>query len=162
LERLCDAGIPVHSVGKPYDIFSGAGFTSVEKTENNADGLAKALRAVQSRDGLIFANILDFDMVWGHRRNAPAYANGLVEVDAALPALMEALGDDGLLIVTADHGCDPTYRGTDHTREYIPALLWHRGIRPRNAGTRAAFADIGATLLDWFGVPPAPIGQSIF
>jgi phosphopentomutase len=75
---------------------------------------------------------------------------------------MEALGDDGLLIVTADHGCDPTYRGTDHTREYIPALLWHRGISPRNAGTRATFADIGATLLDWFGVPPAPIGKSIF
>ncbi len=160
LERLTEHGVPVHSVGKPYDIFCGAGFSSVEKTDNNADGLQKALRAVQERDGLIFANILDFDMVWGHRRNVRGYADGLCEVDQALPGLMDALGD-GLLIVTADHGCDPTWHGSDHTREYIPALLWHRGIAPRNAGTRTTFADIGATLLAWFGAEPAPLGADI-
>ena len=160
LERLADFGIPVHSVGKPVDIFSGRGFSSSEKTENNADGLAKTLRAVQERDGLIFANILDFDMLWGHRRDVRGYAQGLAEVDAALPAIMDAL-DGGLLIVTADHGCDPTWHGTDHTREYIPGLIWRRGIAPRDFGTRETFADVGATLLAYFGAPPAPVGTSI-
>ncbi len=161
LELLQRSGVPVHSVGKPYDIFSGAGFSSVEKTQNNADGLARALEAVQRRDGLIFANILDFDMVWGHRRDAASYAAGLEEVDRALPALMRALGPDGLLIVTADHGCDPTWHGTDHTREYIPALFWHEGITPRDAGTRPTFADIGATILQWFGIRDIPLGTPI-
>lgn len=159
LDLLRAAGVRVHSVGKPFDIFCGRGFSSVEKTQNNTDSLAKTLRAVREREGLIFANILDFDMVWGHRRNVRGYAEGLAEVDAALPALMDALGD-GLLIVTADHGCDPTWHGTDHTREYIPALLWHRGIAPRDFGTRPTFADVGATVLRWFGLVPAS-GQSL-
>ena len=115
---------------------------------------------MRERDGLIFANILDFDMLWGHRRDVRGYAQGLAEVDAALPAIMDAL-DGGLLIVTADHGCDPTWHGTDHTREYIPGLLWRRGIAPRDFGTRETFADIGATLLSYFGAPPAPVGTSI-
>ncbi len=161
IERLHGAGIPVHSVGKPYDIFCGAGFSSVEKTQNNADGLEKTLRAVRERNGLIFTNILDFDMVWGHRRDVASYAAGLEEVDRALPGLMQALGPDGLLIVTADHGCDPTWHGTDHTREYIPALIWHQGITPRNAGTRETFADIGATILHWFGLDSVLPGTSI-
>ncbi len=160
LDLLQAHGIPTHAVGKPFDIFAGRGFSSSEKTVNNADGLAKTLAAVRAREGLIFANILDFDMVWGHRRNVRGYANGLAEVDQALPGLMEALGD-GLLIVTADHGCDPTWRGSDHTREYIPALVWHRGIAPRNLGTRRTFADIGATLLDWFHAGPAPSGSPL-
>ena len=160
LDLLQAHGIPTHAVGKPFDIFAGRGFSSSEKTVNNADGLAKTLAAVRAREGLIFANILDFDMVWGHRRNVRGYANGLAEVDQALPGLMEALGD-GLLIVTADHGCDPTWRGSDHTREYIPALIWHRGIAPRNLGTRRTFADIGATLLDWFHAGPAPSGSPL-
>ena len=161
LERLSTAGIPVHSVGKPYDIFCGAGFSSVETTQNNTDGLAKALRAVRERDGLVFANLLDFDMVWGHRRDVSSYAAGLEEVDRSLPELMRALGPDGLLIVTADHGCDPTWPGTDHTREYIPALIWHAGISPRNAGTRTTFADIGATILHHFGLNAVPPGTPI-
>ena len=152
LDVLKDAGVPIHSIGKPVDIFAGRGFTSSEKTSCNAQTLALAEAAAREREGLIFANVLDFDQLWGHRRDAAGYAHGLEEVSAALPAIRAALGEDGLLIVTADHGCDPTYLGTDHTREYIPALLWQQGIEPRNLGTRDCFADVGQTILKVFGV----------
>lgn len=162
LDALMHAGVPALSIGKPYDIFVGRGFTGVQKTVSNADGIAKTLAALPAAEGLIFTNLVDFDMLWGHRRNAPAYAAGLEEVDRALPFLMEALGDNGLLVVTADHGCDPCFRGSDHTREYIPFLLWHAGVEPRALGTRKTFADVGATILDALGVAaPAP-GHSIW
>ena len=162
VELLADAGIPVFSIGKPYDIFLGRGFSGVRKTVNNADGIAATLEALPEAEGLIFTNLVDFDMLWGHRRDAASYAAGLEEVDRALPALMDALGDDGLLVVTADHGCDPAYTGTDHTREYIPFLLWHRGVAPADLGIRPTFADVGATILDALGVDaPAP-GHSIW
>ncbi len=163
LDALVAAKVPVHSIGKPIDIFAGRGFTSSEKTACNAEGLAAAERAARQRSGLIFANILDFDSVWGHRRDVEGYAHGLEEVSRAIPAIQTALGDDGLLIVTADHGCDPTYTGSDHTREYIPALFWHRGIVPRSAGTRSCFADVGQSVLAALGVaaPEGMPGQSI-
>ena len=162
IELLADAGVPVFSIGKPYDIFLGRGFSGVRKTVSNTDGIAATLEALPEAEGLIFTNLVDFDMLWGHRRDAASYAAGLEEVDRALPALMDALGDDGLLVITADHGCDPTYTGTDHTREYIPFLLWHRGIEPADLGTRPTFADVGATILDALGVDaPAP-GRSIW
>ncbi len=162
LEHLAGAGVPVLSIGKPYDIFLGRGFDAVWKTGSNTEGLAKTLEALQTREGLIFTNLVDFDMLWGHRRDANAYAAGLEEVDRTLPAICEALGSDGLLIITADHGCDPCHYGTDHTREYIPFLLWHRGINPRALGTRSTFADVGATVLHALGVTaPAP-GKSIW
>jgi len=161
VELLATAGIPVFSIGKPYDIFLGRGFSGVRKTVSNTDGIVATLETLPKAEGLIFTNLVDFDMLWGHRRDAAAYAAGLEEVDRALPALMDALGDDGLLVITADHGCDPTYTGTDHTREYIPFLLWHRGIEPADLGTRPTFADVGATILDALGVDaPAP-GRSI-
>ena len=155
LDRLVAAGVPVHSIGKPVDIFAGRGFTSSEKTKNNTEGLARTLAAAKEREGLIFANILDFDMIWGHRRDVTGYAHGLEEVSAALPAIQAALGEDGLLIVTADHGCDPTWHGSDHTREYIPALFWHAGITPRFACERETFADVGQTILTALGLPVA-------
>ena len=152
LDVLVDAGVPVHSIGKPVDIFAGRGFTSREKTACNAQTLALAAQAAREREGLIFANVLDFDQLWGHRRDVAGYAHGLEEVSDALPAIQEALGEDGLLIVTADHGCDPTYTGTDHTREYIPALIWRKGIHPENKLTRDCFADVGQTILKVLGV----------
>lgn len=162
LDLLSAAGVPALSIGKPWDIFLGRGFTAVQKTVSNTDGLAQTLAALPHTDGLIFTNLVDFDMLWGHRRDAAAYAAGLEEVDHAIPALMDALGKDGLLIVTADHGCDPCYSGTDHTREYIPFLIWHRGISPRALGTRSTFADVGATALEALGVRPAAPGTSIW
>ena len=163
LEALAEAGVPVLSIGKPYDIFLGRGFDSVQKTTSNADGLEKTLAALQDRPrGLIFTNLVDFDMLWGHRRDAAAYAAGLEEVDRALPAILDALGQDGLLVVTADHGCDPCHHGSDHTREYIPFLLWHSGVGAHSIGTRATFADVGATILDAFGLTAAAPGTSIW
>ena len=162
IERLHAAGIPTHSIGKPYDIFVGRGFDDTIKTKNDADGLARALDAAKQQDGFIFCNILDFDQQWGHRRNPDGYAQGLVEVDRALPGICQALAETGgLLIITADHGCDPTYHGTDHTREYIPALVWHPNITPHNLGTRETFADVGATVLQAFGVEPSAFGTSL-
>ena len=162
-DLLMEAGVPTHSIGKPIDIFAGRGFSSFERTSCNAEGLALAGTAAETRNGLIFTNILDFDSRWGHRRDAAAYGRGLEEVSRALPGIQQALGEDGLLIVTADHGCDPTFHGTDHTREYIPVLLWHKGITPKNAGTRETFADVGQTVLKALGVSaPAELpGTSI-
>ena len=162
LEMLAAAGVPALSIGKPYDIFLGRGFEAVRKTSSNADGLAETLDALPGARGLIFTNLVDFDMLWGHRRDAKAYAAGLEEVDRAIPAILDALGDDGLLIVTADHGCDPCHRGTDHTREYIPFLLWHQGVEPRALGTRSTFADVGATVLQALGVQAPGPGKSIW
>ncbi|MDD3164829.1 MAG: phosphopentomutase [Oscillospiraceae bacterium] len=161
-ETLHEAGVPVHSIGKPYDIFVGRGFDDTVKTKSDADGLQRALAAAKENDGFTFCNILDFDQLWGHRRNPDGYAAGLEEVDRALPGIMDALArENGLLIITADHGCDPTYLGTDHTREYIPALLWHKDIAARNAGTQDTFANIGATVLHALGVAHPRIGKSI-
>ena len=163
VELLHAAGIPTHSIGKPYDIFVGRGFDTTVKTKSNADGLARALEAARHQDGFIFCNILDFDQQWGHRRNPDGYAAGLEEVDRALPAILQALAEqDGMLVLTADHGCDPTYHGSDHTREYIPALLWHRDITPQAIGTRPSFADLGETILKALGAPAPAHGKSIF
>ncbi len=161
LDLLSEAGIPIHSVGKPVDIFPEAAFVSSRKTTDNTDGMAVALDAVKTKDGLIFVNLLDFDMQWGHRRDVLAYGTGLGALDSFLPELMDAMEDDALLIVTADHGCDPTWHGTDHTREHIPFLLWHRNIVPGPLGIRQTFADIGATALDALGGPLPEHGVSV-
>ena len=123
--------------------------------------MGEALRAVREKEGLIFINLLDFDMKWGHRRNVEAYGAGLKAVDDYLPLLMEAMDDDTLLVITADHGCDPTHTGSDHTREHIPVLLWHRGIIPGPAGIRETFGDVGATILHALGTPAPKVGTSI-
>ncbi|HOH76782.1 MAG TPA: phosphopentomutase [Myxococcota bacterium] len=164
LDMLSGAGIPVVGVGKIHDIFAGRGVTESIHTEGNRDGLIQSIRQIRDLDrGLVFTNLVDFDMVWGHRRNAEGYAAGLMEADSFVPGLMEAVGPEGMLIVTADHGCDPTAAwSTDHTREYVPFLAWHHGIAPgsgRDVGPRTTFADIGATVAALFGVGPTVDGD---
>ena len=152
LDRLTEAEVEIHSIGKPADIFPETRFTSARRTGKNAEGIAAAREALEEgKRGLIFVNLLDYDQLWGHRRDAAGYSRGLKEFDEALPGILDRLGDRDLLIVTADHGCDPTFKGTDHTREYIPFLMLGRGIAPGSMGIRNTFADVGATALEALG-----------
>ena len=162
LDLLKDAGKDVIAVGKIYDIFDGEGVTEKIKTTGNTNGIAFT-KALQTRDfeGLAFVNLVDFDMLYGHRRNPDGYAAALQEFDSWLPGFLEKLGEDDCVIITADHGCDPGYRKhTDHTREYIPMIALGKKIRPVNLGTRAGFCDIAATVTDLLGVPYQTPGRS--
>ena len=150
------------AVGKIHDIFAGRGMTEFTYTSGNTDGLAKTLTyADKDFHGLCFVNLVDFDMLYGHRRNPDGYAAALQEFDSWLPGFLEKLGEDDCVIITADHGCDPGYRKhTDHTREYIPMIALGKKIRPVNLGTRAGFCDIAATVTDLLGVPYQTPGRS--
>ncbi len=164
LDKLGAAGIPVVGVGKIQDIFAQCGVPESIHSEGNTDGLRLTLERLHTLDrGLIFSNLVDFDALYGHRRNARGFANALEEVDAAIPALLDALGDDGLLCLTADHGNDPTYLGsTDHTREYVPLLLASRRFRHGgDLGQTASFATLGQTLAHNFAVQALPIGDDL-
>ena len=162
LNNLEDAGYECIGVGKISDIFAGSGITQQIRTQNNTDGIAKTLDLMENDfEGICFVNLVDFDMVYGHRNDAPGYARALMEFDQALPKIMEQMGEDDLLIITADHGCDPSTPSTDHSREYTPMLAWSKKIRPgANLGTRTTFADIGATVLEYFGLENRTDGQS--
>lgn len=162
LNNLEDAGYECIGVGKISDIFAGSGITQQIRTQNNTDGIAKTLDLMENDfEGICFVNLVDFDMVYGHRNDAPGYARALMEFDQALPKFMEQMGEDDLLIITADHGCDPSTPSTDHSREYTPMLAWSKKIRPgANLGTRTTFADIGATILEYFGLENRTDGQS--
>jgi phosphopentomutase len=161
LDRLSAAGIHVTGVGKIPDIFSMRGIHESIHTEGNADGLARTLRLAESAGpGLVFVNLVDFDMLWGHRRDAAGFARALVELDRFVPELTRRLGPGDVVAITADHGCDPTFRGTDHTREHVPLLLFGPAVRPADLGTRSTFADLGATLAEAFDVGPLGAGQS--
>lgn len=162
LNNLEDAGYECIGVGKISDIFAGSGITQQIRTQNNTDGIAKTLDLMENDfEGICFVNLVDFDMVYGHRNDAPGYARALMEFDQALPKFMEQMGEDDLLIITADHGCDPSTPSTDHSREYTPMLAWSKKIRPGvNLGTRTTFADIGATVLEYFGLENRTDGQS--
>jgi phosphopentomutase len=153
LDRLAAAGVAVWSVGKIYDIFLGRGIAHSAKTAANAEGMAKTLAAIRDCDGgFIFTNLVDFDMLYGHRNDVEGYARALEACDAWIPAAIEALGDEDLFIATADHGNDPTTPGTDHCREYVPLLAYGKQARRgANLGTRATLADIGQTVADNFG-----------
>lgn len=161
LELLNEAGIPVHSIGKPVDIFPDSRFETAVKTSDNREGMTAALRALEEKEGLIFVNLLDFDMKWGHRRDPAAYGQGLREFDEFLPQVMERMDENTLLVITADHGCDPCHTGTDHTREFIPLLLWHKGMEPKALGIRETFADVGATVLSALGASTPEVGESV-
>jgi phosphopentomutase len=154
LDQLSARGIEVLGIGKIFDIFLGRGIRDYEKTKNNADGMAKILEAMDSLDrGLIFANLVDFDQLYGHRNDVEGYARALEEVDAWLPSFENKLREDDLAILTADHGCDPTTTSTDHSREYVPLLVF--GGRARhgvNLGLRETLSDIGQTVAENFGV----------
>ncbi len=152
LDRLAAKGMTVHGIGKISDVFLGRGITKSDKTKSNADGMAKTLSALDTtRKGLIFVNLVDFDQNFGHRNDVEGYANALEEVDTWLPTLLAATGKDDLVILTADHGCDPTTPSTDHSREYVP-LLVHGGKPGVDLGTRATLSDIGQTVAAIFGV----------
>lgn len=155
LHFLVQAGLDVLAVGKIWDIFTGQGITASEKTRDNAHGLEVMERFLhQRKPGLIFANLVDFDQLYGHRRDVAGYAAALEAVDAHLPRLLGMLGPRDVLIVTADHGNDPTFPGTDHTREWVPVLVTGGPVRPgAPIGDRPTLADIGATVADLLGVP---------
>jgi phosphopentomutase len=153
LERLVDAGIPVHGVGKIPDIFDRKGITDEVHTEGNADGLAKTAALLDRVDhGLVFVNLVDFDMLYGHRNDPRGYARALEELDRALPSLLRKLRPGEICAITADHGCDPTTPSTDHSREYVPLIVHAAGRGGGSLGTRRSFADLGATVADYFGV----------
>ncbi len=158
-----DEGFDSISVGKIYDIFAGVGFTESYPTVSNMDGMDKTL-ALAKRDfnGLCFVNLVDFDMVYGHRNDVAGYAKALTEFDARLGELLPLLKEEDILIITADHGCDPSTPSTDHSREYTPMLAYGKKLKAGvNLGTRESFADIGATLLEFFDLPTEKIfGES--
>lgn len=162
LAYLAEAGVPVISVGKINDLFSGCGIRKAYKTVNNPDGVNRTLEVMQDeKEGLIFTNLVEFDSTWGHRRDVRGYKEGLEYFDLRLPEIMEAMQEEDLLILTADHGCDPSYKGTDHTREYVPILLYGHGITPKDLGIRTSFADLGETVGQLFGVQHLLMGTAI-
>lgn len=162
LNLLRDAGLDVLAVGKISDIFAGQGVTESIKTVDNTDGMQKTA-ALLDRDfhGLAFINLVDFDMVYGHRRDVDGYAGAIAAFDAWLGDFLTKMRADDLLLITGDHGCDPGFGGTDHTREYTPLLAAGHSVRPGSLGTRTTFADIGATIADIFGVPDPNAGTSM-
>ncbi len=162
LDQLKEAGKDVLAVGKIRDIFASRGITEYVTTTGNPDGIEKTLAWMdRDFDGLCFTNLVDTDMIYGHRRDVDGYAEALSYFDAKLPEIMGKLRDEDLLIITADHGCDPSYtRTTDHTREYVPMLMWGPKTEPRNLGTRDSFADIGASVLKVFGIEPKFAGTA--
>lgn len=162
MNKLKDAGYTSIALGKISDIYAGEGVTEAVKTKSNMDGVDKLLNAMGKQfTGLAFINLVDFDALYGHRRNPTGYGEALEEFDRRLPEILEALTDDDLLIITADHGNDPIHHGTDHTREYVPLLVYHKGLKAgKELGIRETFADIGATIADNFEIEKPKIGTS--
>jgi phosphopentomutase len=162
LDAVKEAGLASIGVGKIHDIFAGIGTTEHVYNQSNANGMEYTIRyAGQDFEGLCFVNLVDFDMLYGHRRDIDGYAKALSEFDAWLPKLLEQLGDEDVVMITADHGCDPAYTATtDHTREYVPLLVLGKAVKPVNLGTRATFADIAATVADLLGVNYTCPGKS--
>ena len=161
-EAVKDAGLASIGVGKIHDIFAGIGLTEYVYNKTNADGMAHTDRyAAQDFTGLCFVNLVDFDMQFGHRRDIDGYANALTEFDRWLGQFVEKLGDEDVVMITADHGCDPAYTATtDHTREYVPLLVLGKKVKPVNLGTRASFADIAATVAELLDISLVTSGKS--
>lgn len=162
LERLTGADVPVYAVGKIEDIYAHRGLTESNHTGNNRDSQQLVARWTREKPrGLIIANYIDFDMLYGHRRDARGYASAIEQTDAWLAEYLPLLTADDLLILTADHGNDPAFQGTDHTREYVPLLVYQPGRPGRNLGIRQGFYDVAQSLADFFGLPPLPRGRSV-
>ena len=162
LDRLKENGFDVLSIGKIYDIFAHRGMTEFEFTTCNADGIQKTIEAT-SKDfnGLCFTNLVDTDMIYGHRNDPVGYSNALSYFDERIPQIIEGLREDDLFIITADHGCDPVTPSTDHSREYVPLLITGPKVKPNtNLGTTTTFADMAETILDYFGVEQLGVGTS--
>lgn len=163
LDQLKEDGKDVIAVGKIKDIFVDRGITESVYTTGNEDGIQKTLEYLDKDfDGLCFVNLVDFDMLYGHRRDVDGYAKALAYFDEKLPEIMGKMRSGDILMITADHGCDPAYMATtDHTREFVPFLMYGEEIEPKNLGTRKTFADIGATVLQYFGIAPEFTGESM-
>jgi len=164
LNHVIDSGADVISIGKIADIFAEQGISKKIKATGNMalfDATLDALKEAKSGD-LVFANFVDFDSHYGHRRDITGYANALEEFDKRLPELFSLLQEDDLLLITADHGCDPTWFGTDHTREHVPVLFYNKKLAPQNLGKRQSFADMGQTIAKYLGVEPLKHGKSCF
>ena len=162
LDVLSGNGFDVLSVGKIIDIFAEKGITEFVRTANNEEGIERTLENLDKDfNGLSFTNLVDFDMQYGHRNDAPGYAKALSYFESRLPEMLEKLRDDDILMITADHGCDPVTPSTDHSREYIPLVIYGKKLKKGvNLDTRSSFADIGATILDYFGLPISIDGES--
>lgn len=157
-------GLDVIAVGKIEDIFAGVGITEAVHTKDNRDGIDKTLEYIQKENnGIIFTNLVEFDSAWGHRRDYVSYGRGLEEFDAGLSEIMKCMKEKDVLIITADHGCDPTFKGTDHTREYVPVLVYGKSVKKGvNLHTRETFGDIAATISDILSIPKVGVGKSFF
>lgn len=163
LDQLKSAGKDVIAVGKIKDIFAGKGITEAVYTAGNAEGIERTLQYLDKEfEGLCFVNLVDYDMLYGHRRDVDGYAKALTYFDEKLPQILAKMKPEDVLMLTADHGCDPAYqRTTDHTREHTPFVMYGAQIPPKNLGTRKTFADIGATVLQYFGIAPEFAGDSM-
>lgn len=161
---LQEKGLDTIGVGKIYDIFAGQGIASTYKTKNNTEGMERTLELAKSQfHGLAFVNLVDFDMVYGHRNDVAGYTNALNLFDQQLGSLMEILKEGDLLLITADHGCDPSTASTDHSREYVPLLVWGNMVKPGvDLGIRSSFSDISATILEAFSIQEKTPGTSFF
>lgn len=162
LDKMKQKGLDVIAVGKIEDIFSGRGITLAEHTKSNMNGVDVTLKYMSRQNkGIIFTNLVDFDMLYGHRNNAEGYRQAIEEFDRRLPEIMSAMRTDDLLMITADHGCDPTTESTDHSREYVPVLLYGKNIKQDvNIGTRKTFCDLASTIADIFGIENVFPGES--
>lgn len=162
LTLLSEKGLPFYAIGKIEDIYAKVGVTKAVHTVSNADGMKKLMEAIkEQKNGLIFANLVDFDMLYGHRRDPAGYAKCLEEFDELLGPMLLNLGRDDYLFISADHGLDPTYKGTDHTRERVPLLFYSPSLEAKDLGTRATFADLGATVAELLELPPLVFGRSV-
>ena len=161
LDAIKSANKTVYAIGKIFDIFAGKGVTQKVFTTSNLDGIEKTLKALDTDfDGLCFINLVDFDMLYGHRQDINGYAKALTEFDRYLPEITTKMRDDDILVITADHGCDPGDNSTDHTREYTPLIVYGKSVKPINLGTRKTFADIAATVADYLDVDFKCDGES--
>ena len=161
LDAIKSANKTVYAIGKIFDIFAGKGVTQKAFTTSNLDGIEKTLKALDTDfDGLCFVNLVDFDMLYGHRQDINGYAKALTEFDRYLPEITTKMRDDDILVITADHGCDPGDNSTDHTREYTPLIVYGKSVKPINLGTRKTFADIAATVADYLDVDFKCDGES--
>lgn len=162
LDFLAAAGRQVRGVGKIYDIFAGKGLTHTVRTSGNEEGIEKTLAWIREDfEGLLFTNLVDYDMLYGHRNDVDGYAKALTYFDGRLPELLAAMKEEDILMITADHGCDPSTASTDHSREYVPLVILGKPVKPNvNLGTRAGFSDIAASILAYLDVPGETAGKS--
>lgn len=162
LDKLKDAGGNVIAIGKITDIYANQGITKTVKASGLEELWDKTLEEIKtaSDKSIVFTNFVDFDMLWGHRRDVEGYAKGLEYFDKRLPEIEPLLNEDDLVFITADHGCDPSYTGTDHTREQVPVIMFGKKVQPEDIGQRETFADIAQTIAEYFGLEPFSYGKS--